>query len=204
MRIELNLASRPLVNHLPHLLLLGVLAAAALGLTAWNLTLHHRTRAEARAVESQLAALGQQEDRLEAQRAELLGRLRGVDLDWLSERTSAANTVLARRTLSWSVLLQRLQELLPWHAKLESIRTTVRSNVVSLTLEMKTREYENYLKFLDDLEDSTCFSNAYSSSETWDPEGEFEVTIVVDHDPWCGEGGSDGLPARGSRRRSRG
>ena len=77
MRHDLNLATRPLVNYLPHVLLLSTLAVLAIGLTAWNVSLFLTTRSEAKAVETQLEGIAAEERRLERRRVELLDDLGG-------------------------------------------------------------------------------------------------------------------------------
>ena len=49
MRVDVNLASRPLVNRLPHVILLVTLGLTAVGLTAWNAVLFWTTRKDAQA-----------------------------------------------------------------------------------------------------------------------------------------------------------
>jgi len=200
MRFDINLASRPLVNHLPHALLLGTLAAGVVVLGAWNLSLYLTTRSEARAVESQLDELESEERRLESRRAELLSTIEQANLDRLAARVAAANDVLSQRYLSWSLLLKRLQEETPWKLRIESIRTTVSQAEVSVTLNVVTREQESYLLFIDELEASPCFSDVYPESEEREEDGRFSVTLEFEHDPWCGQAPPEILEER--RRRT--
>lgn len=187
MRSELNLASRPLLNTTPLFVLLLSLATAAVALTAWNAALYLNTRAEARAVETQLAEIDRQERQLLSRRLELADRLRKTDLDALGRRVNAANIVLAEKSVSWTLLLDRLQELVPWRVRLDSIRTQIRKDGIGLQLDLRTEKHDYYWDFIDKLEAHPCFSDVYPSQQIDGEGGDLEVTLQLSHDPWCGD-----------------
>jgi hypothetical protein len=200
-RTELNLASKPLLNTTPLLVLLAVLAAAAAGLTAWNGGLWLNTRAETRAVESQLLALEREEQALLDRRTELTRRLQRTDLEALSRRVAAANAVLAEKSVSWSLLLERLQEVTPWDVRLDAIRTSVGEDGVRLSLELRTPKADYYWDMIQRLEEHPCFSNVYPSNQDDTDGGELDVFLQLDHDPWCGRPNPN---PQGAERRRRG
>lgn len=203
MKSDLNLASRPLLNTTPLAVLLLSLAALALSSSAWNAALSLDTRAEARAVESQLQELADQEAKLLARRVELTRRLQATDLADLSRRVAAANTVLAEKAVSWTLLLERLQELTPWQVRLDSIQTSVRPDDVGLTLRLRTTKPDFYWDFIDKLEAHPCFSNVYPSNQSDGDDGELEVNLQLDHDPWCGEDNPNRVESRRTARGGR-
>jgi hypothetical protein len=187
MRSHLNLATRPLLNTAPLYLILGTLAVLAAGLTAWNAALFLNTRSEARAVESQLAELDLQEQALLDRRVALGNRLRDTDLGALGDRVNAANIVLAEKSVSWGLLLERLQEVVPWRVRLDSIRTSVKKDAIGLALDLRTEKHDYYWDFIEKLEAHECFSDVYPSQQTDLDGGEIEVILQLKHDPWCGE-----------------
>lgn len=203
MRLDLNLASEPFVNRTPQALLVGALFTAAAALTAWNVTTIVRSVSEAKAVEGQLASLKSEEERLKREGEALQQRLDRVDVRPLQLRAAAANEVLAEKALSWSLLLDRLEELLPWDAALRSVDASVGSAGVKLTMRVRARDQEQLLDLLDALEASPCFSEAYPGDEKPLGNGEFDASVTVDHDPYCGNAPQipGGLKARGSMRR---
>ncbi|MEM7248958.1 MAG: hypothetical protein AAF533_26765 [Acidobacteriota bacterium] len=204
MRVDLNLATRPLVNRTPHFLLLLVLGVAAVALTAWNGVLLWSTRSEAREVSAERSRLEAQRIAVSERADDLRKRLRQVDQDELGERVAAANEVLGQRALSWSLLLRRLQETLPWKVKMRSIRTRVSEESVDLSLEIATPEQDFYLQFIDDLEASACFSGVYPKSEGKDEDGTvWEIPLELEYDPWCGEKRPESSEPRRRGRRSR-
>jgi Tfp pilus assembly protein PilN len=202
MRSEINLATRPLVNTTPIILLLSALGAGAFGLTAWNLTLYLETRAEARAVESQLRAIRAEETALSERRIELTRRLQGTNLEELERRVDSANQVLSEKAVSWSLLLERLQEVLPWQVRLDSIRTSVGQRAIRLSLDLRTREPDYYWELIERLEGHPCFANVYPASQASEEGEELEVTLQLDHDPWCGRERPAELEDTGRSRRA--
>ena len=204
MRIDVNLATRPFVNRMPHAILLIGLGTGAAVLTAWNLTLFLSARAEARAAETQLADIERDEKALERRGDALRARLAKENLPALTLRVEAADEVLAQRALSWSLLLDRLEEVLPWDAALWSVSTAVGKDDISMNLDLRARNQEYYLQFIDALEASPCFSDVYPSGDVRTQSGEFEVGLSLTHDPDCGLGPEKdtrkGVRSRKSRR----
>ncbi len=200
MRLDINLASRPFVNRLPQGLLIGSLLAGALGLTAWNVATVARSATEARAVAGQLATLKEEESLQRAKASRLQATLIGVPIAPLQLKATAANEVLAQKALSWSLLLERLEELLPWRAALRSVDASVSADGVGLTMKARAASQAELLEFIDALERSPCFADAYPGDEGMVAAGGFDGTITVGYDPYCGNAPEipGGKKARGS------
>lgn len=186
MRFEVNLATRPFVNHAPHLILLSLLLLVAVGLTTWNLALFLSTKSETRAVQAQLAAIEQEEERLQSSRRELTARLADVEIEELRAEVKAANTVLSERAVRWSELLARLQDLMPYKAALQSISTSVDRTGIRMSLEVRTPDQEYFLRTMELLQASPCFSSVYPSSADHRG-GELVASIDAIYEPECGE-----------------
>ena len=201
MRIDVNLATRPFQNRTPHFLLLGTLAALAAGLTAWNVGLFLRSHAAQVAVEVQRGELEADEHALEARRIAAASRLAKADLKPLALRAQAANEVLAQKALSWTLLLQRLEQQLPWQAALRSIHTNVTPDSVTLDLDVRAKTYDDALLLLDSLEKSPCFSDVYPRQDAnpTTAQSDFAMTLGAIYDPFCGD-----APASLSQRKGRG
>jgi Tfp pilus assembly protein PilN len=173
------------------------------GLTTWNAALFLRSQGEKRAVETQMRELADEDVTLKERRAAVQAELAGKDIEPLTTRVAAANSVLAQRAVSWTLLLERLEEVLPWSAALSSISTNMVKDGVRLNFAVRARTYEDALDFIDNLERSPCFSDAYPSGEQ-EKDNEFQIEIEADHDPFCGQDppGAPLVTARG--RSSRG
>lgn len=123
-----NLASSPLLDVRPVLVVGVALALAAVVLTAISLGGFIRARGREKAAASALL-------RLQARRTELATnvetnnrKLAGVSWKALQAETVAMQEVVARRTLVWSQLLAEFERLLPWDIRLLSIAPTIDKN----------------------------------------------------------------------------
>jgi hypothetical protein len=198
MRIDVNLASRPFVNRSPQLTVLVALGLAALGCTAWNAHLVLRSRAATRAAAAQREEVKREEEALEIRRASAEDRIAKADLPPLTRAAEAANSVLAQKAISWTLLLERLEEVLPWSAALQQVQTSIAiDGSVSLAIRFRARSHDEALAFIDALESSPCFSDVYPSqdSDPKSPSTDFEMMLDARHDPFCGSP-PPGLPKK--------
>ena len=189
MRIDINLATRPFVNRTPQLSVVLALGVIALGCTAWNLRLVLKSRAATEAAATQRAEVASEEAALATRRKSAEARLSKADLRPLTLATEAANSVLAEKAVSWSLLLERLEEVLPWSAALQQVQTSIGADGgVKLSLRFRARRHDDALEFIETLEASPCFSDVYPSrdQEPRAPSTDFEMTLEANHDPFCG------------------
>lgn len=118
---EINLAARPFVNERPVrraalLLLVGGLALAAAN--GWLYTRYALSRsASAGELDRLEAAIESEERRV----AELSRQLAAADLTQQNELVRFLNERIAERTFGWSVLFDRLEDLLPEDVRLVSL-----------------------------------------------------------------------------------
>lgn len=185
MRYDVNLASRPFVNHVPHLLLLSALAVAAAGLSAWNLARYLSTRSEAHAVGAQLDELARREQQLKSEEVDRRARIAATDVVGLWEDVELADSVLAEKAVAWAELFERLEDLLPWKAALRSVRTSTSATGVALAVDLMAQDQERYLQFVESLQASPCFAAVYPTRETRRDDGQFEVSLSAEYDPTC-------------------
>jgi hypothetical protein len=123
-----NLASNPLLDTRPVVVVGVALALVAVVLTVISLGGFIRARGAEKANASALL-------RLQARRTELVTkvetnnrRLAGVGWKALQAETVAMQEVVARRTLVWSQLLAEFERLIPWDVRLLSIAPTIDKN----------------------------------------------------------------------------
>jgi len=123
-----NLASNPILDVRPVLVVGVALALVGVVLTGISLGEFIRARGTEKAAASALV-------RLQARRSELATkveannrRLAGVGWKALQAETVAMQEVVARRTLVWSQLLAEFERLVPWDIRLVSITPTIDKN----------------------------------------------------------------------------
>jgi Tfp pilus assembly protein PilN len=118
---EVNLARRPFVNERPVRRAALLLLVGGLVLAAANGWLYTRYFIQRGANEGELVRLGEQIEHEERQVAELSRRLAAADLTQQNELVTFLNQRIAERTFGWSVLFDRLEDLLPEDVRLVSL-----------------------------------------------------------------------------------
>jgi Tfp pilus assembly protein PilN len=122
-RIEpLNLARRPFLNSRPVVRVSLLLWLLGLGLLLVNLVLFQGYLASSADKREQIARGTQEVERQQRVAAELQGRLGALDLKSLNDQVDFLNEMIEERTFSWSLLLDRIAEVLPHDVRLERLR----------------------------------------------------------------------------------
>jgi Tfp pilus assembly protein PilN len=191
----LNVARRPFTNTRPVtriallLWLLGLLLLLGNVSLFWNyLSGSGEKRAELGRMETQVANESQAVSRLEA-------RLAASGLDKQNLQVRFLNRRIAERTFSWSLLFDRLAEVLPAGVRLNRLAPsglvdkesrdftetqTQRDNRVTLTISGEAKSDEEPLRFVDNLFAHPAFEEPDISSESREDDGlvKFEIKVM--------------------------
>jgi hypothetical protein len=87
-----------------------------------------------------------------------------------------ANTLVDRRTFSWSKMLSIFEKLLPPKAMMLSINPKMEEKGIIIELSVASDYYEELLKFINDLEKSPHFSDVYPLRELNE---QFETDMIT-------------------------
>ncbi|HWF86126.1 MAG TPA: hypothetical protein VG222_14810 [Vicinamibacterales bacterium] len=183
--IRTNLSTRPFYNERAVRLWLGVLAALAVAATLFNVSrVLQYSRSDTR--------LASQAARDEARAADLrttAARLRAsVDprqLDAASVEARRANSLIDRRTFSWTELLNRFETTLPDQVRIVSVRPRVDKDAGTLlTIFVVAHGTEDVSQFMDKLEATGAFKELRGTSEErYNDQGQLEGTIEMRYLP---------------------
>lgn len=197
--VELNLASRPFRNNTPLWTAHGILLAAVLAFTAWNV----RTAMTAgRNLDTLQADLGTSERQLAelAQRDEAaIAGARAFDLKTLQLQADKANDIILRRGLSWTRLFNTLEKVVPYEARMTAIRPIygagevassgkrgkVFEGTVPVDVEGVAQSFESFLEFERSLIVDPHFANVEpirSESTPGASEVKFQLRFLYDPD----------------------
>lgn len=196
-RAGINLAARPFVNDRPVrrvTLLLWVLGALFALAAGWSYWVYFAGRADQR---RELARLDQAMDAERQQIAQLQRRLAGFELEGQNQRVRFLNQRIAERTFSWSLLFDRLAEILPGDVRLlnlapqvgfgQEVRLDERALAatpgerVPLRVNATARREEAILELLDALFASRLFERPNLAEESRDRAGgetRFSLSVV--------------------------
>lgn len=113
-RVEpLNLARRPFLNSRPVVRVSLLLLLLGLALLAWNVAQFQKYLSESADKRAQIEQGGREVTRQRQAGAELQSQLGALNLEQKNERVELLNDMIAERTFSWSLLLDRLADVLP-------------------------------------------------------------------------------------------
>ncbi|HXO20732.1 MAG TPA: hypothetical protein VOA87_12515 [Thermoanaerobaculia bacterium] len=213
----LNLSRRPFVNSRPvtrtaiALWLLSILLLAGNAFLFWSyLAGSKEKREEIRQVEAQIRAGREGIARLQAQVA-------GLDLGRQNEEVAFLNDKIAERTFSWSLLFDRLAEVLPMDVRLNhltprgviderlerrrrGVTLKRQSDRVVLTMVGDAKNDEALLQFVDNLFAHPAFAEPDLSRESRELTGLIRFDLQVGYRPaQAGAAVGGALPARRPR-----
>jgi type IV pilus assembly protein PilN len=121
-RFPINLATEPFRRDRP-ILVASIALAIVLALTlAVQSTVILRTRQESAGVQKTIDVLQAQVNRLNAQQAQLDGRLRQPQNAEVLERSLLLNELIQRKAISWTRIFSDLEKVVPWNVRLVSVR----------------------------------------------------------------------------------
>lgn len=197
-RVEpLNLSHRPFLNSRPVVRVSLLLLLLGLVLLLWNVVQFQRYLEESAGKRAQIDRGEREVTRQQQVSADLQSRLDGLDLEQINERVEFLNEMIAERTFSWSLLLDRLAETLPNDVRL--VRLTPKVNTreqqgrgrgriqeeeerqIPLGISAESRDDKALLQFVDNLFAHPAFADPDPTrQERVDEEGNlvrFEVDV---------------------------
>ena len=138
---------------------LALVSLLLVGLIAWSVRDARAIRAQAVDVEQALARV-QEQDR----QVQLRGQMEGVDLsDAAMERLTAqvafANDLIAKRAFSWTRFLSDLEDTVPPHVSIGSIRLDFKDAVIAMS--GSALSLKDLTAFIISLEDHRAFKDAH-------------------------------------------
>jgi hypothetical protein len=175
---QTNLSTRPFYNERLVHTVLALLAAAVVVVTAVNvravLTLSRRDAALGTATSQAERAA----DVSRRNAARVRRSLNAVELQTVSAAASEANTLIDRRTFSWTRLLADFEAALPPEVRVASVQPHVdKEGGMTVTLLVVARQAEDINAFAEKLEARGAFENIMFRQESVNQEGLLETTM---------------------------
>jgi Tfp pilus assembly protein PilN len=217
----LNLARRPFVNVRPVERLATILWVLGVVLLVADVTLFMGYLTSSQTTRVKLANLEREIAREQSDGAELQRSLGKLGLDQQNREVIFLNRKIDERTFSWSLLFDRMAEVLPHEVRLLRLKP---SNVVerdiglgsrpsprelkplpvTLTMNCEAKDDEAVLRFVDNLFAHPAFSEPNLEREDRLDSGALRFDVTVQYQPNVPAGAaSRPLPARASRQSRR-
>jgi type IV pilus assembly protein PilN len=165
MRIQLNLATKPLETHRRFLVVAGLVGGAA-GILFLSLGGHvYRVRKADAELRARTEQTRLEMSKLELERKDLEQFFSQSVNSKLSDRAAFLNTVIDARSFNWTQMFMDLERILPGGVRVVSIEPRQEKGRVEVKLTVGSTSDEAKLKFLRALEESKMFTHVELSSE---------------------------------------
>ncbi len=166
MKIRLNLATSPLENNRQFVLAAVLIGVLGLVLLAWLGRETYRDWRESRDLRAERAELESKLSALQQRRRELEQFFQRPETRRVTEKASYLNSLIERRSFSWTQLFMDLERLLPAGVRVISIAPQLVEGRVEVKLVIGATSDEAKLKFLQTLDASGEFARYHLRSET--------------------------------------
>ena len=182
--IRTNLATRPFYNeHFVNLLLLllGVLVVAA---TLFNVTRALSDSGSNTELATQAAQNVARTAELRRNATALRATIDTKQIEAVAADARDANTLIDRRTFSWTALFNQFEKTLPDDVRITSVRPKVdRDHRISITVSVVAKTVNDVDEFMSRLDATSAFKNLYSTEERPNEEGQIDSMLTMDYVP---------------------
>ena len=183
--IRTNLSTRPFYNERAVHLWLGVIAAVTIVVTVFNVT----RLIEYRQSDTQLGVQASQDEArakdVIAEAAQLRATVDVKQVASASDEARQANSLIDRRTFSWTELFNRFETTLPDDVRITSVRPDVDVAAgTTLLITVVAKDTDSVDKFIENLETTGAFKDLRGTSEEHvNEQGQLEATIDTKYQP---------------------
>ena len=181
--LRTNLSTRPFYNERAIHVLLGILAAIVVVVTAMQLG---RIVSLSRYKTELTSAIHRDRDEIDRRTKEAADVRRGVnpqELAVVSAAAKEANDLIEQRTFSWTELFNRLEATLPENVMLTAVRPEFKDGATHVNMEIQGRRAEDNDAFFEKLEATGVFRDVSWSAETVTEDGLHHMTMTAVYAP---------------------
>jgi hypothetical protein len=159
-RLDLNLARRPFTNDTLLMTLLGILAAAAMGLSIWNTTQFAATGSQVGDLTERRQALQEERRLAEREQRRLSQAVDRARSELLASRASFASRIIRAHAFSWTRLFNELEQVMPIGVRLVNVRPRVEDGLW-IRVDGVARNAESFWELQESLQSWPVFGNVY-------------------------------------------
>ena len=164
--ISINLASRPFYNTRLYLVAFTASVALLLIMTILNLVTLFQGQAAWKRFGEDQAGLQSQLRSLDHDVLTLQRELQRRDLTAVSAQSKFANVAIVHRMFSWTLMFNRLEQIMPPTVKLRSLRPRVDENGIHFRVIGTSKDASAFADFEEALLEAPLFSEVYPQSES--------------------------------------
>ena len=168
---DLNLAQRPFVNTTVPMVLAAAAVAGILLFSAFNAFVLISAESDHQGYQEQVAAADTRMDDMRDQIAEVNEELTKMDFRELRREVVYSKALITRRSMSWTRLFDRLEDIAPSNLRMLRISPNVSADAIDMSWRVEVPDQEVIRRFIDDLEASPYFDDIKLISENPNSDG---------------------------------
>lgn len=181
MKIPINLASQPYANLRPLYNAIWVAAALLIGLTLLVLWEDRQIRNETHQLTEQIDELQQEMDSLQEEQEEMGQWLATPQVQQTRNQSTFLNSLILRKSVSWTRIFMDLGKILPNQAQVTAIRPSLNQfQQAELNLSVAAVQMGPLIQFLKNLESSPRFGSPAVESQQFPSERAADRNIMVE------------------------
>jgi hypothetical protein len=181
--LRTNLSTRPFYNERAVHVLLGILAAILVLVTAMQAG---RILTLSRYKTELTAAIYRDRDEIDRRTREAADIRRGMnpqELALVAAAAKEANGLIEQRTFSWTELFNRLEATLPENVMLTAVRPEFKDGITHVNMDIQGRRAEDNDAFFEKLEATGVFRDVSWSAENVTEDGLHHMTMTAVYAP---------------------
>ncbi len=158
-RLEINLSSNPFRDNIMLYAFHGIFILLLVLAMSFNIYyfVHYRAlRSEMRMV---LATSQQEINNLDRRAQQIRNTISKKDIKDISEKSLFANDVILMRKFFWTDLFNKLEEVLPYTVKMQSIRPLFTDKGIEVRVDGLSKDLKSFFEFEKNLQNNTNFAN---------------------------------------------
>lgn len=191
---SINLARRPFRNNTVHYAVFVACAVLLLAATIVNVREYFLRGTELTVLRDQISIGHQRYDKLFKDVETMKREIAQVNLDLLNDKSAFVNGLILSRLFSWSLLFDRLEELLPYDVKVRSIRPSISAKEIEIQIDGMAKSYLDLYEFEAKLGNSEYFVGVYPTNEdNRQSKNELNFDLIMKYLP-AGKSGKDASP----------
>jgi Tfp pilus assembly protein PilN len=180
--IRTNLATRPFYNERFVNLLLVLVAVIVIAVTLFNVTRVRSDSGSNTELASQATQNMARTTELRRNATALRASLDAKQIEAVAADARDANTLIDRRTFSWTALFNQFEKTLPDDVRITSVRPKVdREHHITLAVSTVARTVNDVAEFMSRLDATGAFKNLYSTEERPNETGQIESLLTMDY-----------------------
>lgn len=197
--LRTNLSTRPFYNERAVHFALVLAAALVAGVTLVNLATLVRLSRHNTELSSGINRDRAEADRLTQEAATIRRGINQNELQLVVNAAREANTLIDRRTFSWTAFFNHLESTMPADVMLRSVRPTIDDGVTRVSLVVLARRYQDADEFQKSLEATGAFDQLVVRQQVETDEGLQQVTIEAVYTPVAQQQESAPQPESGKK-----